>query len=319
MNKLQVMSEIVKSAESQGQTTEWLSETISGQDGPTEEEQWVSVVEPTTINTLLDTMTAQLDNATAMCALKASEDPIGFLKFVEYSRYLIENASKISEGTDRADEIHLAKACLLSSLAETAFRYGHVTLPAYRDELVSAYDQKYDLSSSVRGLCDRADAFMNFVTTTRSTVDFSSLSSSDLLELTSLQWRYLTKALNDLTAATKLPDAVNLAKLHLRRGDAELLRYRLGEAPTLHSQATQNAALLLRNAAVCYRGAAKIAGIDSNEQEEMEAVTKEAVVNKLNGNGGGITELLRKDRPRIVAVLEEMKEDGLLDGGLLVE
>jgi len=275
------------------------------------EEQWVSVLEPITAGTLIDTVIAQIETMTAMCGLVVSQDPSGLPWMEEYSNSLF--VSSLSKGPDRLQELFLSRANFLCAYADASFRVGNSDLPTYQRELSNAFNNEQDLSSLPQGLCDRADAFITFVLSTHSAMTSAFLSDYDLAELTDLHWRYLTKALTDLTAATKLPDVVNLPKIHIRRGDCELMRYRIGEAPSSYPQASHNATLLLKNAETYYRGAAKLAQIEKSQQEESEAMVKEAVVNGLNGGGTKIAELLRRDKARVQAMIEEMTDEGLLD------
>ena len=278
-----------------------------------QEEQWVSVMEPITADTLLDTIIAQIETMTVMCGLMALQDPNGLPWMEEYSHSLFEKMSNLNKGSDRQQETLFSRANFLCAYADASFRVANSDLPTYQRELSNAFNNEQDLSNFAQGLCDRADAFMTFVLSTYSVLTSASLSDHDVAELNDLHWRYLTKALTDLTTATKLPEVVNLPKIHIRRGDCELMRYRLGEVPSSYPQAAQNAALLLKNAETYYRGAAKLAQVEKSHQEESEAMVKEAVANCLNAGGTKISELLRRDKARVQAVIDEMIDEGLLD------
>ncbi|MCJ1251203.1 hypothetical protein MMC30_008434 [Trapelia coarctata] len=311
-NEAQTVMGTMSTTPSQGQHEGEESNVSQEQPGTPQEEQWVSIVEPITADTLFDTMIAQIETITAMCGLMVLQDPSGFPWMEEYSNSLFQRMSSFTEGSDKLQELFLSRANFLCAYADASFRVGNADLPTYQRELNSAFSNDQDLSNIPQGLCDRADAFMAFVLGTYSAMASTPLSDLDLTELSDLHWRYLTRALTDLTAATKLPDVVNLPKIHIRRGDCELMRFRLGEAPTLYKQAAQNAALLLKNAETYYRGAVKLAQVEKSQQEEWEAMVKEAVVNGLNGGGRKISELLRRDRARVQAVIEEMTDEGLL-------
>lgn len=74
------------------------------------------------------------------------------------------------------------------------------------------------------------------------------------------RWQALTTALNALTTASKIPSADNLPKIHLARGDVELLRFQLGQPPNNFDSAAKNAGVLVKNAEKFYRGAKALAG-----------------------------------------------------------
>lgn len=298
---------------SQGQREEKKSNVNEEKSRTTQEEQWVRIVEPITAGTLLDTMIAQIDTMTVMCGLIVLQDPSGLPWMEEYSSSLFEKFSSLTGDSSRSPEIFLSKANLQCAYADASFRVGNIDLPTYQRELNEAFNKDLDLSEVAQGLCDRADAFMSFVLSTHSALASASLGGHEVAQLNDLHWRYLTKALTDLTAATKLPDVLSLAKLHIRRGDCELMRYRLGEAPSSYPQASQNAVLLLKNAETYYRGAVKLAQVDKSQQEKSEALVKEAVVSSLHGVGTKNSELLRGNKGRIQAVVEEMTDEGLLD------
>lgn len=121
------------------------------------------------------------------------------------------------------------------------------------------------------------------------------------------------EALDSLTAAGKLPNAKNLPRIHLRRGDCELLRRRLGGAPLNYDLALKSASTLLKNAEIYYRGAARLARVETAADEEVEASIKETVVLAIStGYHNSLRE--RKDLydSAVQEVIEEMNEEGLL-------
>ncbi|MCJ1286649.1 hypothetical protein MMC26_005995 [Xylographa opegraphella] len=273
-----------------------------------EEEQWASIIEPITANTLLDTIVAQIETLTVMCGLMISQDPAGLPRLEEYSRPLLQRANSLVEGTDRVQEISLSVANLTSAFADAAFRAGRLDLTTYQAELNNAFGSDIESSTSLQWLCDRADAYITFTASIRPTPELAAQIEAVSPQLIDLQWIYLTKALADLTTATKLPHVPNLAKIHLRRGDCELLRYCLGKVPSCYKQAVQNATMLLRNAEIYYRGAAKFAKVEMVGQEEAEALVKEAVVSSLNGDSAKLTPY----GGQATKVIDEMRDEGLL-------
>ena len=97
-------------------------------------------------------------------------------------------------------------------------------------------------------------------------------------EFSKVSWTHITTALDSLTAASKLRDAQNLSRIHLRRGDCELLRLSLGEQPLKYELAIKSATILLQNAGLYYRMAGRQAGSDGAgaKEEGQEAYVKGA-------------------------------------------
>ena len=273
-----------------------------------EEEQWASIIEPITSDALLDTTIAQIETLTMICGLIISQDPAGLPWLEDYSRPLLQRATSLVEETDRGQEVSLSVANFKCAFADTAFRTGRLDLRSYQEELKFAFGTDVDPLSSVQWLCDRADAYITLTASIGSTTQSASPKEDVLPQLNDVQWKYLTKALADLTAATKLPNVPNLAKIHLRRGDCELLRYCLGKAPSFYKQAIQNTTMLLRNAEIYYRGAAKFAKVEMAGPEEAEALNREAVVSSLNGDSGKLMTYM----DRIMKTIDEMRDEGLL-------
>ena len=273
-----------------------------------EEEQWASIVEPITANALLDTTIAQIETLTVMCGLMISQDPTGLPWLEEYSRPLLQRATSLVEGIDRVQEVSLSMANLKCAFADAAFRTGRLDLMTYQEELNNAFGTDIDPWNSVQWLCDRADAYLTMTASIRPTTDLASQNEAVSPHSNDVQWKYLTRALADLTTATKLPIVPNLTKIHLRRGDCELLRYCLGKAPSCYKQAIQNATMLLRNAEIYYRGAAKFAKVELAGQEETEGLIKEALVSSLNGDSAK----LKTYGDRVIKTMDEMRDEGLL-------
>ena len=275
------------------------------------EEQWVSIVQPITATTLLDTIIAQIETMTSMCNLMVSHNSKELLSLEKDFNSLLDKASQLS-GIERRQEMALARANFICTYADASYRLGRLDMPTYQAELKNAFNDSLDVSESPRALCDRAEAFINFVTSTCAITNIASLSIPDVSELKEKYWKCLTNALGDLTKATKIPNATNLAKTHLRRGDCEILRCRLGENPAPYEQAAQNANLLLKNAETYYRGAAKLAVVEMTIAEQSEALIKEAVASALHLDGKKFSEWLARDRSKVASVVEEMREENML-------
>jgi tetratricopeptide (TPR) repeat protein len=274
---------------------------------PPQDERWASIVEPVTIDSLLDTLLAQLETLTTLCGLVNADAGRGLSWVEEYSTDLVSRKLPVYSANvdaERAAEVALTRANFISALADANFRSQRIDLPTYERSLAEAYSG-LDLSSNPEGLCDQADALLAFNTTLR---NFGIASP----EATTLRWQALSLALKNLTAASKLPDVENVHKIHLARGDAELLRFQLGQAPTSFQPAAANAPTLLKNAAVYYRGGAGFAKNEGLLALFKEGTVKEAVAASLAGDKEKLTELLKLEREACREVLEEAIDDGVV-------
>lgn len=292
----------------------------STSDAP-EEERWASIIEPVTKDFLLDTAVAQLETLTTVCALMGSQRESGLAWIEEYSRTLLQDKiAAYIDGTDRDHEVALASANFIAAYSDASFRAGQLDLPTYERDLTAAFHQELDLSIDPQGLCDRADALIALSTSIGASTDSApNMPANEIAQLKTVRWAQLTKALNDLAAAAKLPMAENLPRIHMRRGDCELLRLRLSEQPVPHATASTNRNTLLKNAKVHYQSASKLASVSEPPDDEREASARAAVLEALSFNEANIMEMspeYSKKDGNVVEVLEEMIEDGLLPSEL---
>ena len=232
----------------------------------------------------------------------------------EYYREILgTKISLLPEASERTEEVFLSKAKFMSAYADANFQSGAIDALTYERELSDIFSLGLDLNNSEQGLWERADARITFCTSILTVLQ----AATDALEthssqLKSVRWKNLTKALGDLTAASKLSHAQNLHKIHMRRGDCELMRSALGKGPYPYDLALRSASTLLKNAEVYYRGAMKLARNCGAIEEEREASIKEAVSAKLGGNPQLFAVLLEGNREEIIGVVEDMHEECLL-------
>ena len=252
------------------------------------EEIWATVLEPVTPSSLLDTTISQIETLTVICTLESSSASQGWpLAWVEeyYQNLLANKLSAFATTSQRLDEARLAEAKFRCALADTAFRSSRIDMPTYLREVRDSF-QGLNMSNDPQGLCDIADAELAFSASVRQGSLPDSENSDDMNELSKTCWKTITSALDNLTAASKLSGAQNLARIHLRRGDCELLRLSLGDTPTQFDLAIKSAVVLLGNAGLYYRMAGRQAssgGLDSKE-EGREAYVKELIVSLLASN-----------------------------------
>lgn len=282
--------------------------------GEEEQEQWAMIVEPVTKNTLVDTAVAQLETLTTLCNLLTSNPGAGGVGWVqEYSSELVHSRlPAYAEGSDRQYEAALARAKFICALNDLLYRGGHTDIQTYQQEVGHVFGPELDVSADPAGLCGKADALTSL---NQALSDIPPSDDDEAFEnAVALRWKSLSTALDALTAASKLPDADNLPKIHLGRGDAEMHRWRLGRAPWNHAMAKQNGAMLLRNAQTYYRGATALARRDGAAEEERDGTCKEAIAAAIEGQNTKLEQLKSTDLQQVIVVAQDMVEDGMVDG-----
>lgn len=266
--------------------------------------------EPVTKDAILDTIVAQLDTLTVICSLGSCHTDLAWVDDY-YRTTLKDKVLYYGHGSSRHHEAALAQARFTCALSDAAFRGGRLDLLTYENELTAAFSQTLDLSNHPQSLCDKADAEMAFNTSVQAALQQAQ--PVEIAQITCICWKHITRALDSLTAASKLPDAQNLSRIHLRRGDCELMRLHLGEAPLNYDLAVKSASTLLKNAEVYFRGATNLAKRDmGTEEEQNEAEVKESIVAGLAGNREKLLLYVKTRRDVVESVVEEMRDDGLL-------
>ena len=293
-----------------------IAPSIGNESNVSEEEVWAAVEEPITTDTLLDTAVAQLDTLTEICSLGSSYTRNDLAWIEEY--YRTELQGKIDSygaGSNRKHEVALSKANFIASISDAAFRGGKLDALTYERELNAAFShQDLDLDKDPQGLCDKADAYLSFNTSVQNAMQQAP--ANEITQAGSSGWKHITKALDSLTSASKIPNAQNLPRIHLQRGDCELLRLHLGEAPLNYDLAIKSASTLLKNAEVYFRGAAALAKSSEDAAEELkEAEVKEAIVMALADDPQKLSSLIKLQSDGVAAIVEEMKDEGLLGEG----
>jgi tetratricopeptide (TPR) repeat protein len=256
------------------------------------EEQWASVIEPVTKETLLDTIEAQLSTLTTLCSILSSSPgsaPASTLAWVEEysSKLLTVKAPAYLEGTtDRSQGLALVKANFISALLEAGFRGGNLDAQTYKRERDAAFATA-DLNL--------LNNFVALVANAASLIAFNSALAEtmlvDVAPFSSMRWNSLAAAIGDLTKAAKLTDSLaeDLAKTHLLRGDTSILQYQLSKPSVAYQPAVSNAASLLKNAEVYYRNASKLTMDD--DEKKKEALLKEALVIFLQDKEKGLVKI----------------------------
>lgn len=287
---------------------------------PLDEDTWATIVEPVTEQALMDTLLAQVETLTSICGLSSNRGISDLNWIAEYYRNsLHDKLLRFAKETGRHHEATLAKAKYRCALADARFTATMLDIPTYEKEVMGAYEIFPDLDPDPQALCDRADAEIVFAASMqkvwRQVMDRGPVEGmpEDVARLSIVCWKHLTKALDNLTLAAKLPKVKNLPRIYLRRGDCELLRRRLGAAPLNYDIALKSASTLLKNAEIYYRGAVRLAQAEAAANEETEASVKEAVVITVStGEHSKLDERLDMQRARAQEIIEDMTEEGLL-------
>lgn len=287
---------------------------------PLDEDTWATIVEPVTEQALMDTLLAQIETLTSICGLSSNRG-ISDLNWIDeyYRNFLHEKLLRFAKETGRHHEATLAKAKYWCALADARFTATMLDIPTYEKEVMGAYEIFPDSDPDPQALCDRADAEIVFAASVqkvwKQVMNRGPVEGmpEDVARLSIVRWKHLTKALDNLTLAAKLPKVKNLPRIHLRRGDCELLRRRLGAAPLNYDIALKSASTLLKNAEIYYRGAARLAQAEAAADEETEASVKEAVVIAVStGEHSKLDKRLDLQRARAQEIIQDMTEEGLL-------
>jgi hypothetical protein len=274
---------------------------------PPQDDRWATILEPVTNDTLLDTLLAQLETLTTLCGLINSEAGKGLAWIEEYaSSLLTTRLPTYLSGTDRESEAGLTRANFMAAAAEANFRFQRIDVSTYSRAIDEAYTP-LDLKDNPEGLVNKAEAFISYNSSLRL---YHYPEEVGMKEVQTSRWQALTTALNALTAASKLPSADNLPKIHLTRGDVEFLRFQLGQPPLNFDGAAKNGSVLLKNAEKFYRGAKTLAA-SAGAPEGEEADIKEALAVGMGGDAQRLKEAI-KLLQSTKAVLEDAIDEGLV-------
>lgn len=216
-----------------------------------EDDRWALAVEPVTLDTLLDTLLAQMETLATLASLVNGAQSKGLEWIEQYSTSLLTTMPTYLQNAspEREAEAALARANFVCAFADANYYSGRIELTEYEHVVFSTHN-KLKLDEDVEGLSDHAEALLSFDSALRFETQRGGTSGDS-----PMRWKTLSAALQLLTAASKLAANDNTAKIHMARGDTELLRYQLGFAPWSHKAAAASAAVLVKNAGTFYRGA----------------------------------------------------------------
>jgi hypothetical protein len=281
-----------------------------------DQEQWASVVEPVTAQTLMDTTCALLDTLALSCSLVALNDnkSLDTLYSIASDLFITTIPQYFSavEPLSQKD-IYLSSAHFRSAHLEASYHAHMVTAEEFEQRLASIYNDTShapsDVTQSASYLTSYADALIAF---NGAFVDTDGNPNT--------RWKSLTKALDLLTTATKAPDAENVPEIHVGRGDLELLRLVVCKTPGVSGSLSTDKvkATLMKNAQTYYQGAVTIAQASimlSRAPVVAVAKVKKAVVEGMDGGGVEPLRILMKgemDKDVVVGVVKDMADEGLI-------
>lgn len=275
------------------------------------EDRWATIIEPITPATLIDTILASLQTLTLL--LNVLPDPSShLLPWIQTTSSSLLNTKlpiyQSSDTSNHTTDSALTIATFNTALATALFRSQPRTLQSLQDYTTAIADIASSLPQSTpETLVAKAEAYITYHDALRTTHDV------DGIYALPLRWQTLFTALEILTEATKKPNAENLAKIHLTRGDVEMLRWQLGQEGHEFDAARKAAKTLLGNAEKFYRGAGKVAEVEGDGNVLVEAGVKEGVVKLLEG---GEERAFLKGK-EVIGVLEDAVEEGVFTEGQL--
>lgn len=230
------------------------------------------------------------------------------IKMIERKTLIEYRLLKYINATDRLLEASLACAGFNCAFADAQFLASRMPIDTYTTRILRAYTA-LDLTNHAQGLCDLAEAMISY----NSTVATDAAGNNP--PYLAARWSALSIALESFTSASKLDSSengsvFNLPKIHIKRGDCELLRAQL--APLGYEPAVANMKVLVKNAAKFYVGAEANARNLGLRDEAKEAVFKGALVSAIQGEVGDLSRLMQGDGGTVAKLVEEVVQDGLV-------
>lgn len=287
----------------------------AGSSSAAEEDQWFTVVEPVTADTLIDTVLAQLGTLTTLCGVVSSSPesaPSTALQWAEnHSTTLLSKLQILSQASpEKVQEMALTKANFSSALLEAGYRSGKLEAATYKSERDAVFAvPELQLASSLEGLMSNARSLMTFNST------LADVQFTDPQSFSTIRWNALTEAIKHLKAASEIAgiDQGEKATTHMLRGECSLFLHNLQYPPASYPSAINNAGQLLKNATVFFRNAKALA----NEAEQRKVASlRETVAEYLSAGrpqDSGKLVMASPGGPEwATEQLEDMASEGLL-------
>ena len=296
-----------------------LAEADSGPE-ETMEEVWASVAEPVTEDDLIDTCLARLDALKLLCNVQppGSADDLRLIEDI-FVTELNGKLDILGQKVHRSRDIALGRMAFLVAFAIARFRIHHANIQSLEHNSHQALQETQSFlpkKDDAEALCLVAEAHTDINAAIEEGLSWNGTSAEALSISNRIRWQHITKALEHYGLASQVPGVPKLARIHLLRGDSELLRARLGDGPLNYDLAIQTRATLLRNAAVYYDTAGKVMTNQNHFSEaiddRLEVEIKLRVVTDLLNNQPIESESSLLQSPSGIQVLSDMRDHGLL-------
>lgn len=327
LQELKLEESVQQQADMEAQTSEDVATANSPKlDGPDQalstatnasENQWFSIIEPVTKDTLIDTILAQLGTLTTLCSIissLANSALSSSLAWVEeFSTKLVKTKLPVllQEATpDRVQEVALTRAVFISNLLEAGYRMGSIDVETYKRERDDAFKSpELGLDGSFAALSANASSLVSFSTAIKER------EQPLIASYAPQSWNALSTAITNLAAASKISEPIpdEIAETHLLRGNCSLLQYQLGQPPVSYQMAMKNAVQLLKNADVFYRNASKL--FQDGEQKVISQFRASIAQSLQEGNDFATAAHAagqQKGQAWVESQLDDMAEEGLI-------
>lgn len=280
------------------------------------EDQWFSVVEPVTKDTLIDTILAQLGTLTTLCSVISSSDnaPTSSLAWIEeYSSKLIKTKLPVlvqDADQERLQEVALARANFISELLRAGYLRKSVDADTYKRERDEAFKApELDLERNFAALMANASSLVAY--TSALAEDHPSQGVSHA----AARWNALSAAISNMAIASKLSDPLpdDIAETHFVRGNCSLTQHQLGQPPVSYNPAVANKIQLLKNADTFFRNASKLyQDAEQKAVAQIRAVVTQAIQAGTDVASSALQHDQGKGTDWVRSQLEDLIDDGLI-------
>ncbi|KAI1618311.1 hypothetical protein EDD36DRAFT_27456 [Exophiala viscosa] len=281
------------------------------------EEQWFSVVEPVTKETLIDTILAELGTLTTLCSILSSTTtsaPITSLAWIEeFSSKLLKTKLPIllrDAEPETVQEVALTRANFISVLLEAGYKTGSIDAATYKRERDEAFKSSdLTLDKNFVALLANANSLISYN---------AALADRDITIAESQipqRWNALSAAIANMATASKISGPVpdDIAETHFIRGNCSLLQVKLGHPPVSYQPAITNAGQLLKNADTFYRNAAKLYQDDEQKATgQLRGVVSRALLAGTDLETALTQANLGQTGEWVRGQVEDLIEDGLI-------
>ncbi|KIX99056.1 uncharacterized protein Z520_05517 [Fonsecaea multimorphosa CBS 102226] len=296
--------------------------TSSNDDGDTgpaaagTENQWFSVVEPVTKDTLIDTILTQLGTLTTLSSILSSSDsvPTSSLGYIEeYSSKLVKiKLPPLLQDAEpeRLQEVALARANLVSELLKAGYLLGSIDPATYKRERDEAFQvPELDLERNFPALLANANSLIAFNSA------LADGEPSNAVSYASMRWSALAAAMANMATASKIsgPLPEDIAETHFIRGNCSLLQHQLGQSPISFNAAIANGPQLLKNAETFYRNASKLyQDTEQKAASQLRAVVAQAIQTRNDVASVAVQHDQGRGQEWVRVQLDDMVDDGLI-------